>query len=213
MDRSRIMRPAVLLAVITIFSLMLLGRIFAAQTKKAETSQPSPTSAPALNTEAIRQALEEAQSKMQGTAEGTPSEPETSGVETPVFEAKATPEEEHATYLALQEKKMQEERQVLEALKKELKDEIAKLETLRADIDKRMADEDEATKKKLSKLVKIYEAMRPDELVPVLDKLDDELRLQVLSRMKQKVVSQILVKMDPAKAAVISEKLMSKKAK
>ncbi len=126
-------------------------------------------------------------------------------------EALPTPENEHATYLDLQRKRLAQEAQSLTALQSEIKKEIAQLETLRSEIDSRLAQEDEATKKKLAKLVKIYEAMRPADLVKVLSNLDEPMRLQLLSRMKQKIVTQVMAQMEPQLAAETSKKLMSKK--
>lgn len=141
--------------------------------------------------------------------EGTPAP----ALEAPAIEAKPTPAEERATYLDAKLRRLQEEQKRLETLQEDVKADLAKLEKLKVEIDQRLAQEDEITQQKVAKLVDIYNRMDLDKLVKVLQQQPPELRINLLYRMKEKRVSEILQMMDPEAAAEISRQLLNKKTK
>jgi len=134
-------------------------------------------------------------------------------LEPPTIDAKPTPEEERATYLEAKLRRLEEERKSLEALQKDISEELASLEKLKQEIDQRLAQEDELTQQRVAKLVDIYNRMDLDKLVKVLEKHPEALRINLLYRMKEKRVSEILQQLNPEEAAEISRKLLNKKTK
>lgn len=73
---------------------------------------------------------------------------------------------------------------------------------------KRRADADER-KAKLDKMVQIYEAMPVEDAAARLDKLPDRSAIELLRAMKGKTAGAILAQMKPAKAAQLSQRLLS----
>jgi hypothetical protein len=202
-------------AVAVVSAVVLFGFLGAPPRGEAqETLAPTPPSAPRLDPTALRKALGiEAPTVVTRPVVAPAGASLSHPPAKPPIEVLPVPEDEHAMYLEAQRQRIAQEAQALAQLQAEIKREVERLEQVRGEIDQRLAQEDEATKKKLAKLVKIYEAMRPADLVKLLSDLDEPLRLQLLSRMKQKVVSQILALMDPHLAAETSKKLMNKKVK
>ena len=70
--------------------------------------------------------------------------------------------------------------------------------------------EDEEQAAKVKKLVGVYSKMRPEQAVPRLIRLDDDLALEVLYQMKSKTQAKMLAAMDPMMAAEISQRIMER---
>jgi len=175
--------------------------------KTADETETTPQGPPRL--EALRQAL----GVTAGAETAKPAAPEPEPVRTPEFDVKPTPEEEHAGYLEAKLNRIKEEEAALAALRADVQKELKQLEEVRKQVDARLAQEDAEVVKKVERLLAIYDKMQLDELAKVLSKLPDELRLKVLFHMKEKRVSMILERMDPAEAARISKELLNKKTK
>lgn len=81
---------------------------------------------------------------------------------------------------------------------------------------KKPADADTAAQaeytKKVAKLVKIIDKMKPVDTASVFSKLDDELVLQLLLRMKDRNAAKVLSQMPPSRAARLTAKLGSQTA-
>lgn len=198
------------LTVVAVSSLIAVGfLLFPARSGAQEPEFPTP---PGIDPAALREVLgvaPDAEMPVSSvTDEKKPDEAEKQTVPKRII--LPSPENEHASYFERQREMVAQEQQALEELRAEIKRDLQQLEVIRGEIDQRLAQEDEITRKKVARLVKIYESMRPDDLVKVLEKLDEALRLQVMFRMKQKVVSQVLVRMEPSEAARISAKLLKK---
>ncbi len=58
-----------------------------------------------------------------------------------------------------------------------------------------------------TRLAKMYEAMKPDAAATILQSLDIEITLAILSRMKERQAARVLSLMDPGRAAQISTRL------
>jgi flagellar motility protein MotE (MotC chaperone) len=56
-------------------------------------------------------------------------------------------------------------------------------------------------------VTKVYESMKPDEAGPIFDKLDDQIALGILSRMKEKQIGAILAAMTRDRAVVMTRLL------
>lgn len=97
----------------------------------------------------------------------------------------------------------------LEMKAKEINQRIAMLEVLRAESAKpgpaAAAAADVAPG--LGDLAKVYGGMRPEELSPILAKLNDETLLGVVSRLRGRQLARFLGALDPGRAAQLSERL------
>lgn len=74
----------------------------------------------------------------------------------------------------------------------------------KADIEKQMKAEAAAEKKRVSKLARLYEGMKPQEAADIIDELEDRLAVAILQKMDESQASKILAKLEPEKAARLS---------
>lgn len=88
-----------------------------------------------------------------------------------------------------------------------LRDQIARLEELRAaleaQLDKRAAVEEE----RLASLIKIYERMRPKDAAAIFDRLEMPVLLEVVGGMREAKSAPVIAAMDPAKAQRLTTEL------
>jgi flagellar motility protein MotE (MotC chaperone) len=103
--------------------------------------------------------------------------------------------------LAEQQDRIKMVQQELEKTRTELSEERVKLEKL-------VSQSDELDKKRIKQLAKVYSAMRPEEAARILETLDDDLCINILSSMgddRQK--AKILSTLSAEKAARVSKKI------
>lgn len=62
--------------------------------------------------------------------------------------------------------------------------------------------------KRISKLARLYGAMKPDEAVAILDKMDDDTVLVILNKMEDEQVAKIMALFDARRAATISQSML-----
>lgn len=65
-----------------------------------------------------------------------------------------------------------------------------------------------AQEKRISKLASLYDAMNPDEAVPILNQLDDPTVLAIFSKMDEDQVSNIMAQLDPKRAAQLTQDML-----
>lgn len=119
-----------------------------------------------------------------------------------------------------EEERLKQERAQLEKLKRELDLKLDELEAVQAGIDAALTQQkeneaqalkaqDEAEAAKLKRLVKVYTSMSPKKAAQIVETLDMEVVYEVFSNMKGEQVGQILTYVDGARAAEITERLVS----
>ena len=59
-------------------------------------------------------------------------------------------------------------------------------------------------------MIKVYSTMKPEEAATLLEAIDENLALQIISGMKSKIAGQVLSRLDVKVAKNISEKLAGK---
>ena len=79
----------------------------------------------------------------------------------------------------------------------------------KAEIEKQMKAKDAAERKRVSKLARLYNEMKPEDAAPILDALDDDTAIAILQRMDEGQASQVLAKFDADKAARITKIMYS----
>lgn len=65
--------------------------------------------------------------------------------------------------------------------------------------------------KSIRHLVKVYSSMKPNEAGPLIEKLDRDITIQILSKMKGKAAGKILARVNPTLAAQLSEEIAKRK--
>ena len=112
--------------------------------------------------------------------------------------------------LAAEEKRIAVKKAELIAIQKELNNKLEKLTQLRNEIRSEIAGKKTAEAKQLKHLIKVYSAMKPQSAAVLIEKLDKNLAVELLSNMKGDDVGKILSYVDTGKAAAISEGLVSR---
>ena len=110
--------------------------------------------------------------------------------------------------LAAKEKRLAQKKAELVAIQEELNNKLEKLTQLRNEIRSEIAGKKAVENKKLKHLIKIYSAMKPQSAAVLIEKLDKNLAVELLSNMKGDAVGKILSYVDTGKAAAISEGLV-----
>jgi len=120
--------------------------------------------------------------------------------------------------LIRERQKLENERQHLEAVKKEIDQKIARLTEIQSTVQNKIDQQEGLIKKyktmqetamdkQFKHLLKIYTSMPSKKSAKLIDKLDIEIAIRLLSKMKGEQVGQILSYVPPEKAANISEHL------
>jgi len=120
--------------------------------------------------------------------------------------------------LTRERQKIENERQHLDEVKKEIDQKIARLSEIQKTVQKKIKQQEELIKqyqamqettmdKQFKHLLKIYTSMPSKKSAKLIDKLDLDVAIRLLSKMKGEQVGQILSYVPPEKAANISEHL------
>jgi flagellar motility protein MotE (MotC chaperone) len=107
-----------------------------------------------------------------------------------------------------EKKKMSEQQDHVQMVEQELEKTRNDLTEERKKLEKLVGQSDELDKKRVKQLAKVYSAMRPEEAARILETLDDDLLINILSAMgddRQK--AKILSALSPEKATRVSNKI------
>ncbi len=105
--------------------------------------------------------------------------------------------------------KMKEEQ--LSMIQQNIQQKLTELEKIKADIEKLIIIRKDLEEKSINQLVKVYSAMSPAEAAAQVERLDRDITIQILSKMKGKSAAKILSNINPAIAVQISEQLVKRK--
>jgi flagellar motility protein MotE (MotC chaperone) len=114
-------------------------------------------------------------------------------------------------------KKREEELRIkevrLEALEAKVRKDLEKIEKSISESKEQMGLQGEKTKENVAALIKVYSSMKPEEAANLVEAVDEDLALKIVSGMKSKIAGQVLSKLDVQVAKRISEKLAGKRKK
>lgn len=139
-------------------------------------------------------------------------------VETTEQSGKMAAEEEEIDldFLITRKAELEKEKEGLEkkkaellAIQEEINNKIVVLTQLRNEIRSEMTRKKTFEDKKVKHLIKAYSAMKPKSAASLIEKLEMEFALELLSRMKGDIVGKILTYVNVEKAAKISEALLT----
>lgn len=118
---------------------------------------------------------------------------------------------ESASDAALQALDLAARRQALEILERDLEAKLDSLEELRKETEASLKAQREEQTEDLQTLVKLYEAMKPQNAARLLEELPVDLATKVLSTMKARGAGKILNVVKPARAVQISRRMAGTK--
>lgn len=113
--------------------------------------------------------------------------------------------------LRAEEKRINQKRLLLQSIEKEISRKLADLTALRNEIRAETERRKIAEDQKVKHLIKAFSAMKPQSAASLIEKLDHNLAVELLSKMKGDQVGQILSYVKIEKAAKISEGLVRRK--
>jgi flagellar motility protein MotE (MotC chaperone) len=97
--------------------------------------------------------------------------------------------------------------QLIAAAEAKLDSRIKEMNGLKSDIQGLLTQADQQQAAETGRLVKIYEAMDPKAAAARMATMDDAVRLPIAAKMKERILAQVLAKMDPDAARILTEKL------
>jgi flagellar motility protein MotE (MotC chaperone) len=100
---------------------------------------------------------------------------------------------------------------LLKATEQRLDKKLADLRGLQDSIKVLLKQHEDEQETKLKSLVKIYETMKPKDASNVFEKLDMNILLDVVERMKESKIAPIIAAMDPQKAKSVTEELAGRR--
>lgn len=103
--------------------------------------------------------------------------------------------------------------QELAQQKESLEKRIYELEQMRKQISEKLEDRVRIDNEKVDKLVEFYSNMKPPQAAKVFETMDEDLVVQIISKMKKKNAADILNLLKPEKAQNFSEKFAGYKTK
>ena len=98
------------------------------------------------------------------------------------------------------------------ALKRDIEAKLAELRSLKEDIESALNRIEGIEKKRLNRIVKIYEAMPPEDAAIRIERLDEDMAVRILSVMKEKKAGEILALVGLEKSVKLSQ-LLNKKVR
>jgi flagellar motility protein MotE (MotC chaperone) len=97
--------------------------------------------------------------------------------------------------------------ELVAAAERRLDQRLAELRQLEGTVNELLGHLDEAQEQRVSALVDVYQRMRAKDAATVFDGLDDDVLLQVASRMRQANLAEVMGRMSPDRARRLTEML------
>ncbi|MFQ5483279.1 MAG: MotE family protein, partial [Nitrospinaceae bacterium] len=119
--------------------------------------------------------------------------------------------EQRSRELREREEEMALKEKNLEALEAKVLGDLKKVERALVRSEAQVGIKRDLIEKNVANLVKVYSAMKPEESARLLETLDQDIAIQILSRMKSKTAGKVLGKMSTRVAKTISEKIAGKR--
>lgn len=94
----------------------------------------------------------------------------------------------------------------LQKQRDELDGKLKKLVEVRTNISQTLGEQIEKDEEKLGKLVEVYSNMKPNNAAKIFESIDENLAVDILTRMKKDRAANVLNLIEPAKARRLSEK-------
>lgn len=109
--------------------------------------------------------------------------------------------------LIMKEQLLKKEEQRLKIIQKDIDNKIEKYNKILAKIEDLLKDINDVNNERIKKVAKTYETMSPEDAAEKLSALDEEIAVDILSKMRSKKAGSVLAMMDTNKAVFITESL------
>jgi len=109
--------------------------------------------------------------------------------------------------LAAKEKALAEKEKELTTLNKEVDEKYTKINAIQEELKGQLGGAGKGRDQQFKNLIKIYSAMSPSKVAPLLDKMEDDEAVEILRAMKTEAVAKILPKLGQDKAVRVSRLL------
>jgi flagellar motility protein MotE (MotC chaperone) len=109
--------------------------------------------------------------------------------------------------VSAREKKLDQRAKELDAVKKEVDGKLEQIAALQKDVEEKLAAIKQEQDASFKNLIKVYSAMSPSKLGPLLNLMTDDNVAKVLRAMKAEQVALIMPKLDSEKAVKVSRLL------
>jgi flagellar motility protein MotE (MotC chaperone) len=106
---------------------------------------------------------------------------------------------------------LDEREAVVQAMQQTLQARLDKLSAVQAAIDKHATDDQKADNQNWSRLVTVYEDMKPRDAAAIFDVLDMHVLLEVLGRMNERKAAGVLAAMQPERARMATQMLAQRR--
>jgi flagellar motility protein MotE (MotC chaperone) len=112
--------------------------------------------------------------------------------------------------LAQRERALDQREALLKAAEKRFEEKVADLDAVKLELQQMLAKNNQEEDARLRSLVRIYESMKPKEAALIFDKLETNVLIGVVERMKENKVAPILASMQPDRARQVTDMLADK---
>jgi flagellar motility protein MotE (MotC chaperone) len=109
------------------------------------------------------------------------------------------------------EKQLEMKQTTLNMLEQSIQQKLDQMSAMQSELQGIIAEYDKHEDEKTARLVRIYEAMKPNEAAQIFEKLEDTVLIEVASKMKEAKLALILAKMDPMKAKELTMELANRR--
>ena len=89
--------------------------------------------------------------------------------------------------------------------KDKAKEQSKNVKLTKKEIEAQMKEREAAERKRVSKLARLYNEMKPQDAAEAMDALDDDLTVTILQRMDESTAAKVMAEFEPAKAARLTE--------
>lgn len=112
-----------------------------------------------------------------------------------------------------EEERLAATKAALEAVKKDLKQELDRLEAIKTEVEAQIARRDKVVNERLSSIAKIYQSMKPKEAATALQQMDDDMAEAILERLPQRTVAKIFDTMPKERVRELTRRLEEGRSK
>jgi len=119
--------------------------------------------------------------------------------------------EQQRKEIAMQKAQVERERKDLEKLREEVNLRIGELKKVQVVLEQLVATEQKQRRQRLEQLVKVLSNMRPPSAAAVVEKLDDQMAVDIFELMQSRIAGKVMASLQPTQAARIGELLTRRK--
>lgn len=119
--------------------------------------------------------------------------------------------EERRAKLALEEERLARQRKDLETMRAQVEERLGELRKVQEALEQLVATEQKQRRKRVLQLVKVLSNMRPASAAAVVEKLDDQMSVEIFKLMQSRQAGKVMAAMPPRQAARIGAKIAEQK--